>query len=869
MKLQVYTTMSPTKQNKESDNDIDIARQQLDTAKEKVASSLKIYERYNSQNAAWREMGAGPEVLDISGISYPLPAKKDTSDIDEVERQCRKRIRLHKKNVPDFMARDMDRTVDILMGYFVPVFIYMPIDIRDILRNDLLNGQCNYVLLKDGLFKVGDGGDCIKRINQQIDEEVTSANFNEYGFTLAPVETYIPSGLVKQSMINELLALHHQPMLSGLDGDKRAYDIYVNKMLRQIVELYVSCSYEFDAPGPVGEWLLRAPSKLEWKVNSFHGIDAAIRPKEQELQKVINMRTARQLGKVIDKDTWITIPDELALEPSLEYFRNPHYHGLTPHLAKSNVDEDHYGDFFSMIDISPYLTKVMPKIDELNELLERGDLSVSDVQPIFNSIELEPYQEPNEKEHCQRGYDFISKLDEKHTNDIHRMRFDTIDTLRSGEHCISKGVFKTLFGLTIEFTGLKFVNTDEGIGVEEGVVFRIHLTKKHCNIIFERASHFRAFAPNARTVDRLNAIYNYNYESFIMYKIGKLSDKGLHKIQQSSLTRTMLIMGIDKQGTNEGNFWHALKFTSPNGVSDGGLKTGQVHLQGVITISSEVTDRDTLPIDLIYLMIWKVPEFNKLVILYEGKIRIGSEFADQRLYLLVPDKDGTERITYWRHYDAIHRDRSVTKAVSYIKKVRGRSEPLLLDVAGTTLHELYNTIDEENFATNERQSLFLFRGDQFLNKFKREDNLLSEAMSLFLSQGGYAQLKVFLAHVDHMDELFKQDENQFVDQDQNIWLVLVGRNLDTLRSYLLELMNKTGRENELMRQHLLMKGYSNMANRDKYNEVRRMYDATSEAGRMQAEAQNMVPDEDEEDDTGPTYDDLPDYLGNMWENLNN
>jgi len=47
--------MSPTKQNNDNNNDIDIARQQLDTAKEKVASSLKIYERYHSQeDALWK-----------------------------------------------------------------------------------------------------------------------------------------------------------------------------------------------------------------------------------------------------------------------------------------------------------------------------------------------------------------------------------------------------------------------------------------------------------------------------------------------------------------------------------------------------------------------------------------------------------------------------------------------------------------------------------------------------------------------------------------------------------------------------------------------------------------------------------------------
>ena len=56
MKLKIYTTMSPTtKTDNDSDNDIDIARQQLDTAKEKVASSLKIFDKYKQEeDALWK-----------------------------------------------------------------------------------------------------------------------------------------------------------------------------------------------------------------------------------------------------------------------------------------------------------------------------------------------------------------------------------------------------------------------------------------------------------------------------------------------------------------------------------------------------------------------------------------------------------------------------------------------------------------------------------------------------------------------------------------------------------------------------------------------------------------------------------------------
>jgi len=56
MKLQIYTTMSPTKQNNDdSNNDIDIARQQLETAKEKVESALQLFEKFKQkEDSLWR-----------------------------------------------------------------------------------------------------------------------------------------------------------------------------------------------------------------------------------------------------------------------------------------------------------------------------------------------------------------------------------------------------------------------------------------------------------------------------------------------------------------------------------------------------------------------------------------------------------------------------------------------------------------------------------------------------------------------------------------------------------------------------------------------------------------------------------------------
>ena len=73
MKLQIYTTMSPTKQNnEESNNDIDIARQQLNTAKEKVESSLQLFENYKSkEDALWKidRRGMDKSSFSIQGIT--------------------------------------------------------------------------------------------------------------------------------------------------------------------------------------------------------------------------------------------------------------------------------------------------------------------------------------------------------------------------------------------------------------------------------------------------------------------------------------------------------------------------------------------------------------------------------------------------------------------------------------------------------------------------------------------------------------------------------------------------------------------------------------------------------------------------------
>ena len=819
-----------------------------------------------SAKKTWTTSGDGSN-LNTSDINRVLPAKLKAPVDTIIENVLKKRIILHINEVSSEQKADMNEAVKILLRGFKEVYKDMPDNIADILINELLDADGNYILKKDSGFKCGDSGKLPRRINEQVDGvKVTNSNFNEHGFCFQLPSQYLISGMVNQSIIDDLLALCNLPMLGGLHPD--CYPIFVKKILRQVVEFYAHGSYDF-VRGPVLEWILRAPSEIERKVNDLVEISTAIQSQEDILQKIINMK----LGIVNDKDTWRTIQTQLSLESSLEYFQDPHYDYLSGHMAKSNVDKEYYGEFTDLISEPPYSTMVMPMIDKLNNVLDRDDVSKEDTQPILESMETNVYQEPDDEEHCLTGYEFIIKLDEKHTDEITRMRSATIDLLRSGEYGVTEDEFEQLFGTTIEFTGLKFVNTAEGIVVEVDVVLRIHLTKKNSNIIIERGSHFRALAPNTRTVDRLNALYSYNYESVFMNKIGKLSDESLNNIQRSNLTRTMLIMGIDKQGSNENNFWHALMYTLPNGVSDPGSKIGQGHLQPVITISSEMTDddlSDTLPIDLIYLMIWKVPEFNKLLKLHGGKIRIDST-EQGRHYLLVPNETGDGYLTYYKHHDKLHSDNSVTKAIGYINKVRGRPEPLLLDAVSTTLHKLYDSIDQYDFKKSERKDFYNLRAVQFLDKIEDGQDLLSEAFDLFLSRAGYALLKTFLQHVEHMDELSEDDENKFVDENGKGWLVLLGSN-DTppgrTRDYMLNFMRKTGREYELMRKHLVMKGYPHMANRRMYDEVMRVRNESSTESGARVAAANTYRQGVGEANSGFDHA-LSDYLDSMYVNEEN
>jgi len=826
-------------------------------------------------NLGWTSSGLGEEL--INDVGHPLPSKLQLP-IEVVVDKCKRRIPFHDNNVPAYIANDMHDARDILLNLVKQMFPFMPDNIEDILLNELPNGECIYVLyISSGTrigFKAGDSGDCPTRIDRQIGPDVFAAGFNfrEHGFVLPSPSTLVSSGLVSQEAIDELWDFKHLASTAGVHVEKKP--LWEKQTVCQMAELLVTCSYDF-VEGPVGEKIMRAPSEFEWRINDYVAINNQyIKPHESKLQMIfantyyVDENYHRQSSQLIvdDVDTWTTLASELSKNDKLALFMAEEYKDhLSGYLAKSNVDEEYYGEFSDIISVSPYSTKVEPSIKKLNNVLRtssflfvydffNSDESVKEgAQEILDGIETNVYQNPNEREHAKLTVDKLKKLDGKSNRRITRMRFSSMKAARTEKYGYLKK-YKKYIGKTIEFTGDYIYRDGNGkLAIKENgaIIVSIHLTRKFCNIILERGSHFKSLALESDTITRLNAIYSYNYESILLNRIRKLSTENLFKSQTSSITRTMLITGIDKQG-NQSDAWLALKLTVPYGVSDGGQKSGQRHLQAPIKISSEVRDtnksgRDTLPIDLIYHMIDEVTYINRLFELNDGKICIGTTQVPIRYYLLVSNKSGDPcSLTYYQHYDYVHDDESVTDAINYINEVRGQPTPLLLEVTVNTLYKLYGTIDQQNFAQSERQSLVQYRRDQFLDKFERENDLLSEALNLFSPYGRYTQLEIFLAHVDHMDKLFQDEENRFVDQDQNTWLILAGprgSQQDKTRKYLLQqFMSKTGREYELMKKHLIMKGYSNMANRDKYNEVMRMKGETSEQGRRFAKRDSMMPD---------------------------
>ena len=212
-----------------------------------------------SAKKAWTTSGDGSN-LNTSHINRVLPTKLKAPVDTIIEIVRKKRIILHMNEVSSKQKADMNKAVKILLRGFKEVYKDMPDNIADILINELLDADGNYILKKGSGFKCGDSGKLPRRINEQVDGvEVTNSNFNEHGFCLQSPSQYLISGMVNQGTIDDLLALCNLPMLGGLHPD--CYPIWVKKILRQVVEFYANGSYDF-MPGPVLEWILRAPSEI-------------------------------------------------------------------------------------------------------------------------------------------------------------------------------------------------------------------------------------------------------------------------------------------------------------------------------------------------------------------------------------------------------------------------------------------------------------------------------------------------------------------------------------------------------------------------------------------------------------------------------
>ena len=138
----------------------------------------------------WTTSGDGSD-LNISDIGIALPAKL-TVPIDSIIEQCKKRIILHTNEVSSKQKADMNKAVNILLRDFKEAYKDMPDNIVDILINELLDADGNYILKKGSGFKCGDSGKLPRRINEQVDGvEVTNSNFNEHGFCFQLPSQYL------------------------------------------------------------------------------------------------------------------------------------------------------------------------------------------------------------------------------------------------------------------------------------------------------------------------------------------------------------------------------------------------------------------------------------------------------------------------------------------------------------------------------------------------------------------------------------------------------------------------------------------------------------------------------------------------------
>ena len=139
-------------------------------------------------------------------------------------------------------------------------------------------------------------------------------------------------------------------MFNGIHEDRS--DKLKGKVLRQVAELFISCSYSFRA-GPVAEFILRVPSKREGILNDVSSVFA----EGTEIRRWI-MKNMSNLKKVYDIDTWPTL-DSCLRRPEFSDISNflvdksPDSF-LTGHLCRMNVDKEKYDGFGGYTDVCPY-----------------------------------------------------------------------------------------------------------------------------------------------------------------------------------------------------------------------------------------------------------------------------------------------------------------------------------------------------------------------------------------------------------------------------------------------------------------------------------------------------------------------------------
>ena len=201
MKLQIYTTRSPTKQNnEESNNDIDIARQQLNTAKEKVASSLKIYERYKLQeDALWK-------IADEAWIRAVSASKASREAEDRL-----KSSRIKVKEAEDILA-------DLQDG----ISKTSPRSVRDDITEDNNNGTTT---------SDGDNTDsAVVNDNVKKGKNISPDRIDKARKTPLPLS---PSSVIMRSSSLESIA-EHQPLTSS-PGEQRRTTLESNTLTTRTV----------------------------------------------------------------------------------------------------------------------------------------------------------------------------------------------------------------------------------------------------------------------------------------------------------------------------------------------------------------------------------------------------------------------------------------------------------------------------------------------------------------------------------------------------------------------------------------------------------------------------------------------------------